>query len=289
MRHSLLHTLGNVVWVVRVQPHRAVPLLATYARLKVRELTAARRRPAAPRRETVLGMPVFFHDYYWLLEMYEDIFLRRQYEFESESPAPAIVDAGSNIGLAILFFKRRFPRATVLGFEPDPETFELLTRNVEANRLAGVRIRNEALYDGRTELELFGDPSVPGSPQMTTSRNRLAGAAKRVPATRLSEHVTEPVDFLKVDIEGAERVVLDELAEAGKLPLVGRMAIEYHHHMEPGEDGLAGLLATLERGGFGYQLEARLGGTPGRLAGRFQNVLVHAYRKAWPSAPPVSR
>jgi FkbM family methyltransferase len=285
MRHSLLHTLGNAVWVARAERRGAAPLLATYARLKAGELAAARANDAGPRREAILGMPVYFHDYYWLLEMYEDIFLRRQYEFESESHAPVIVDAGSNIGLAILFFKRLFPHATVLGFEPDPNTFQLLTRNVEVNRLEGVRLSNEALYDGREELDLFGDPSAPGSPQMTTSGGRLPGAARRVPATRLSKHVTERVDFLKVDIEGAERVVLDELEQAGKLPLVGRMAIEYHHHMQAGEDGLAGLLATLERGGFGYQLEARLGGAPGLQAGRFQNVLVHAYRKAWPSAP----
>ena len=230
-------------------------------------------------------MPVFFHDYYWLLEMYEDIFLRRQYEFEPESAAPVIVDAGSNIGLAILFFKRLFPRATVLGFEPDPDTFGLLRRNVEANRLQGVDIRNEALYDGREALDLFGDPSAPGSPQMTVFGNRLPGAATRVRATRLSEHLTEPVDFLKVDIEGAERVVLDDLEGSGKLRLVARMAIEYHHHLEAGEDWLAELLATLERAGFGYQLEARLEGAPGRDVGRFQNVLVHAYRKARPSAP----
>jgi FkbM family methyltransferase len=285
MRHSLLHTLGNAVWVARAERRRALPLLATYGRLKARELAATSRRDAGPRRVTVLGMPVFFNDYYWLLEMYEDIFLRRQYEFESERPAPAIVDAGSNIGLAILFFKQLFPRAAVLGFEPDPDTFELLTRNVAENRLEDVRIRNEAVYDGRAELDLFGDPSAPGSPQMTTSGDRLSGAPKRVPATRLSEHVTEPVDFLKVDIEGAEGVVLDELKEAGKLPLVGRMAIEYHHHMEAGEDRLAGLLATLERSGFGYQFEARLGGAPGLRADRFQNVLVHAYRTAGPSAP----
>lgn len=289
MRHSLIHTVGNAIWVARAERRRALPLLATYAGLKAGELAAAHGRDAGPRRGRVLGMPVFFHDYYWMLEMYEDIFLRRQYEFTSESPAPAIVDAGSNIGLAILFFKRLFPRATVLGFEPDADTFRLLTRNVEANRLDGVRVRNEALYDGRQELELFGDPSAPGSPQMTTSASRLPGAARRVAATRLSEHVTEPVDFLKVDIEGAERVVLAELEEAGKLALVRRMAIEYHHHMEAGEDGLAEVLATLERGGFGYQLEARLGGAPGLHAGRFQNVLVHAYQKDGPSTAPVSR
>jgi FkbM family methyltransferase len=285
MRHSLLHTLGNAVWVARVERRRSLPLLATYARLKAGELAAAPVRDTGPLRGTILGMPVYFHNYYWLLEMYEDIFLRRQYEFETEEPAPAIIDAGSNIGLAILFFKRLFPRATVLGFEPDSDAFELLTRNVEANGLEGVSIRNEAVYDGREKIDLFSDPSTPGSPQMSSSGDRLSGPARPVPATRLSDHLTEPVDFLKVDIEGAERVVLDELDEAGKLPLIERMAIEYHHHMEPGDDRLAGLLGTLERGGFGYQLEARLGGAPGLRPGRYQNVLVHAYRTAGPSAP----
>ena len=96
MRHSLLHTLGNAVWVARAERRRALPLLAAYGRLKAGELAAARVSDARPRRTTILGMPVFFHDHYWLLDMYEEIFLRRQYEFESDSPAPAIVDAGSN-------------------------------------------------------------------------------------------------------------------------------------------------------------------------------------------------
>ena len=231
-------------------------------------------------------MPVFFYDYYWLLEMYEDIFLRRQYEFESENPAPAIVDAGSNIGLAILFFKQLFPRATVLGFEPDPDTFELLTRNVEANRLEGVRLpqrgavrrpRGASTSSATRRRPVAADDDVrrpPAGRGQARSGNAALGArdgAGRLPQGRHRG--------------GRARRPRRARAEAGKLALVGRMAIEYHHHMEAGEDGLAGLLATLERGGFGYQLEARLGGAPGLQAGQFQNVLVHAYRKAWPSAP----
>jgi FkbM family methyltransferase len=287
MRHSLLHTLGNAVWVARAERGRALPLLATYGRLKAREV-GERGREGEVRRTTILGMPVVFHDHYWLLEMYEDIFLRRQYEFASSHPAPLIVDAGSNIGLAILFFKRLYPQARVLAFEPDPATFALLVQNVAENGFDDVMLRNEALYDGREELELFGDPATPGSPQMTTARDRLTGGATHVAATRLSEHLTQPVDFLKIDIEGAERVVVDELASSGKLDLVASMAIEYHHHIA-GDDQLASLLAALEQGGFGYQLEARVAGAPGLQPGRFQNILVHAYRKSAPRNGAVSR
>jgi len=72
-------------------------------------------------------MPVTFFDYYWLLEMYEGIFLRNQDAFESETEEPVVLDVGSNIGLATLFFKRLFPRANVVAFEPDPQAYELLT------------------------------------------------------------------------------------------------------------------------------------------------------------------
>jgi citrate lyase alpha subunit len=79
--------------------------------------------------------------------------------------------------------------------------------------------------------------------------------------------------------ELVEQVVIEELERSGKLGLVEQMAIEYHHHVEEGEDLLGDLLATLERNGFGYQLEARFGPGAAAARGRFQNVLVYAYRK----------
>ena len=282
MRHSLLHTAGNLVWVARNERAGLASLLATYARLKLGELVAPRTPPDGLRRTRILGMDVAFFDHYWLVEMYEEIFLRRQYAFESSRERPLIVDVGSNIGLAILFFKRLFPGATVIGFEPDPEAFRLLERNVGENRLQNVRLLNEAVYDGAGWVELYGDPAMPGSPQHSIRRGRVAGTSRRVPATRLSDHLTEPVDFLKLDVEGAETAVIDELERSGKLGLVDRMAIEYHHHVEAEEDLLGRLLTTLERNGFGYQLEARMARAPGAGRGEFQNVLVHAYRKASP-------
>lgn len=231
-------------------------------------------------------MRVSFFDHYWLLEMFEEIFLRRQYSFETDSARPLVVDVGSNIGLSILYFKRRFPDARVIGFEPDPRTFDVLVRNVRENGLQDVTLVNEAVYDGEEWVYLYGDEDVPGSPQVSTRRQRTGGAGRAVPATRLSEHVTESVDYLKLDVEGAEHVVLAELEESGKLGLVERMGIEYHHHVAADEDELSGLLALLERNGFGYQLEARLDGSLRSRAGGYQNIFVFGYRKS--VVPPPS-
>jgi hypothetical protein len=65
------------------------------------------------------------------------------------------------------------------------------------------------------------------------------------------------VDLLKLDIEGAEVPVLQEVAEGGRLDLIDQMVMEYHHHLQPDEDRLGGLLSTLERNGFGYQIASR--------------------------------
>jgi FkbM family methyltransferase len=279
MHHSILHTAGNAVWVAKHDGRDAVPLLSTYCRLKLREVLAPRHGSAVVKRTRILDLDVGFFDYYWLVEMYEEIFLRKHYHFESKNSDPVIIDVGSNIGLSILFFKKLFPCAKVLAFEPDPETFEVLARNVSENRLDGVRLLNQAVYDRSESVFLYGDRGTPGSPQRSLRSERMAGVRRAVPATRLSEHITGPVDFLKVDIEGAERVVIDDLETSGKLPLVKRMAIEYHHHLDAEEDSLSGVLGALERNGFGYQLEARLAGSAGSRERHYQNVLIQAYTK----------
>jgi FkbM family methyltransferase len=279
MRHSILHTAANAAWVAKNDRRAAVPLLVTYSRLKAQERLSALRGRDGIKRTKILDMVVSFFDYDWLVEMFEEIFLRKQYYFESQNRQPVVLDVGSNIGLAILFFKRLHPDAKVIAFEPDPEAFDVLTRNIAENGLDNVRALNEAVYSGSDWVYLYGDPNTPGSPQKSTRSERMAGARSAVRATTLSRHLTEPVDFLKVDVEGAERIVIGELERLGKLNLIARMAVEYHHHLDPNEDALSEILSLLERNGFGYQLEARLDGAAGSRTRHYQNVLVHAYRK----------
>jgi FkbM family methyltransferase len=279
MRHSLLHTVGNIVWVARNEREQLAPLLVAYSRLKALELATTPGRKNRVRRTRVLGMDVAFFDAFWLVEMFEEIFLRKQYYFDATTTRPVIVDVGSNIGLSLLYFKWQYPHAVILGFEPDPSTFHVLEANVKQNRLEDVRVLNQAVFDGTEWLDLFGDPDTPGSPQHSVRSGRVGGTARRVRGTRLSEHLTQPIDLLKVDIEGAERVVVDELERSGKLTLISRMAIEYHHHVEADDDKLGDLLATLERNDFGYQIDARMGGSTASRRAEFQNILIHAYRK----------
>ena len=54
-----------------------------------------------------------------------------------------IVDIGSNIGSSIIYFHQQFPDAKILGFEPHPDTFRVLEKNVAD--LNGVKVFNYGL------------------------------------------------------------------------------------------------------------------------------------------------
>ena len=62
------------------------------------------------------------------------------------TPSPRILDCGANVGLASLFFKRRYPAARITAFEADPALFAILDANLRANGAADVEARHAALW-----------------------------------------------------------------------------------------------------------------------------------------------
>ena len=158
-----------------------------------------------------------------------------------------ILDCGSNIGMAILFFKALYPDAEITAFEPAPWACAAIEETIRANDLRDVTLHNAALAEEDGTLELFHDPSHPGSAVMSVYRERMPGEPVRVPAVRLSRYVTKPVDFLKLDVEGSELPVLRDLASSGTIAQIRQMVIEFHHHMSPTVDNLSECLSILEQ------------------------------------------
>ncbi|HEY3216755.1 MAG TPA: FkbM family methyltransferase [Candidatus Eisenbacteria bacterium] len=180
-----------------------------------------------PRRARFEGYTVRIRDGASFYMAYKDIFVRRIYHFESPRPDPRVLDCGSNIGISILYFKRVYPSARVTAFEADPAIFAELEETMRANRLTDVRLVHAALGATPGMATLYSDESVgsfvseaDGPPPPGWSRHQVA-------QVRLSDHLAEPVDFLKMNIEGAEWEVLSECGE--RLRQVREMVIEYHH------------------------------------------------------------
>jgi hypothetical protein len=111
----------------------------------------------------------------------------------------------------------------------------------------------------------------------STNASRVGGRTQTVKQVRLSSFIDGPIDFMKLDVEGAEDEVLKDLVMSSKLRHIEQMVIEYHHHVDKDRDALAGFLATLESAGFGYQMRAKYSSS--KVPGQFQDIVLYAYRK----------
>lgn len=285
----LWRLVSNLGFIVRQgHSHGRLPILTAYVRIEFKRFFLARLLKRKMTTESVFGYRIHFFDYETFAILFEEVYVPDVYYFASSSPEPFVIDCGSNIGLAVLYFKRLHPNCKIIAFEADDATFRILQRNVVANRLENVTLVNKALYDSTGSVTFYVSPELAGSLVQSTRKESLARSeAKLVETELLSDHVAREVDFLKMDIEGAEERVIKNLSETNKLSLVKETVIEYHHHMTPEEDRLGGFLDMFERSGFGYQLKAPLV-TPFRRA-TFQGLLIYAYRLNISSCVPAGR
>jgi FkbM family methyltransferase len=215
--------------------------------------------------------------------LFQEIFVNQEYYFITKNRSPMIIDCGSNIGMSVLYFKLMYPHSTIIAFEPDEDAFLCLKSNVEQNNLQSIEINNKAVSENEGKKEFYYDTESPGSLAMSTIRARITKQKREVDAVRLSKYVNEEVDFLKMDIEGAELGVIQELNNSGKLNYVKQMAIEYHHHNVKDQDMLSIILSILEKAGFGYQIASNLGRP--FIRHEFQYILIYAYQNKFSTEP----
>lgn len=237
----------------------------------------------APRgdcRQRLFGYVVAANSYHLLQRLFKELFLAEPYAFKPTTAGPLILDGGANIGMAVLYFKKQFPQARILAFEPNPEAFRLLSLNVEANNLRHVELHNVALAPSRGELPFYfgtDGASLTGSLQPHTEGVRTV----LVPARRLADYLTlgTTFDLLKLDVEGSEAAVLADLSQTGLLGRIREYIVEYHYPIgSPESRLLAACLQDFEQQGFAYYIK-----TANPRTAQGQDLILHL----WQAAPPV--
>jgi natural product biosynthesis luciferase-like monooxygenase protein/FkbM family methyltransferase len=209
----------------------------------------------------------------FVLGVYDEVF-GGEYAFEGlDLPAGAcVIDGGANIGMFTLFAHTVARSPRVFAFEPIPQTFGLLERNVRVNGLP-VTIANEGLGAEPGVARFTHLPASPGlsgryvdiAGEMELAR-RLIGdvaddeareqwLAERYRSEQqectmttvsavIARHRLTRVDLLKVDVERSELDVLAGIEEAD-WPKIRQAVFEIH-----GESALAGVLEALHARGF---------------------------------------
>lgn len=230
-----------------------LPLLWGFVKIGVLH----RVQPNRTKPIKVAGLHIAYNSIALLRDVYAEIFIDRFYAFETTSAKPRIIDAGANLGDSMLYYKFAAPEAEVICFEPDPFNCAIIHRNIALNGFQDVTVYESALSDREGTARLFFNRRNQGDTAQSLSEDFRAALhddpdldSREVRTESLRQYLTEGVDILKMDIEGAEGVVLRDIADL--LPKVSCIQMEYHYSEST---RLQDVLGIIEAAGHSYRVE----------------------------------
>lgn len=168
---------------------------------------------SGPRSHRLVG----FDDYPLVFpSVPEPYFTIKQYlEFASLKPGEVVFDLGAYAGVTSLAFAREVGASgAVFAFEADAENFRVATENVAtaaALKYPSPTLIHSAVWSHNDGLDFSAEGWMGSSATSIVGNGR--GSIVKVPSTTLATFVAKrgisQVDFIKIDIEGAEIEVLD--------------------------------------------------------------------------------
>jgi FkbM family methyltransferase len=170
---------------------------------------------------------------------------------ENIRPGDTVVDIGANIGYyTILASKTVGAAGKVYAFEPDPDNFKLLQKNVLENKCTNVIIEPKAVSDKNGTIKLFVSKSNAGD------HRSYDNGDKRIPidvaAVSLDTYFKGTrINVIKMDVQGYEPYVLDGAAKliSGQKSLI-LFAEVYPTAIEKAKRSPEKYVKTLQRLGF---------------------------------------
>jgi FkbM family methyltransferase len=153
---------------------------------------------------------------------------------------------GTHIGLLLVPIARK--TKTVIGYEANPQTFELLQMNIALNQLSNTTIFNYAAGDKDGDIEFYMNVANSGGSKIKPKTDNFIYTFDKpetikVKMTVLDEHASienlPPADMIVMDIEGAEYFALKGMQKI--LAASKALYIEFiPHHLQ----NVAGVNAT---------------------------------------------
>jgi len=160
----------------------------------------------------------------WLLVLVNEdvgrqVVVLRRYEQRDSRAFEALVrstdrciDIGSNVGYFTMLLARRATRGSIVSFDPIPLNHALLCASLQLNGYDHVKAVCSAVGDRDGTVTFVEAVDGAYSSLVDTGRSRTA-SRREVPMCRLDTHWAAtgraPIDVVKMDVEGAEGLVLD--------------------------------------------------------------------------------
>ena len=128
-------------------------------------------------------------------------------------PQSTVFDVGANIGMFSAVAARLAPQGVVYAFEATPKTFQYLTENVRLNKIENIYPVYGAVCNQSGFVSFFEHAQSHEQNYIATKET----GTNTVPAVRLGAFAdmvqVSKIDFLKIDVEGAELSVLESMGD----------------------------------------------------------------------------
>ena len=240
---------------------KLVSMIPLYFKEKIKQLVNKETREKYLEKRRLFGLPryqngsstlignapFYFVDPATFIHGYEEIYEENIYNFKASSKNPLIIDCGSNIGLSVVYFKLAHPSAKLIAFEPDLNISKTLHKNIESFGLSNVEVHNAAIWTHNDGVEFQEEGGFSGRIPKPGDKINIVKAD----SFRLKDLLNQKVDFLKLDIEGAEFDVIKDCKDL--LPNVEHLFIEYHSHINEVQN-LHDILKIVTESGFRYHI-----------------------------------
>lgn len=202
------------------------------------------RKRYTPLRISLMGYKLHVPDALSFIWQFKEIFVDESYKFNSKKQDLTIIDCGSNIGLSALYYHKQYPNAKVYCIEADQKIAEILKSNLTENNCKAEVIA-KAAWVHNNGVSFSSEGSDSGS---------VGEGDQKIDSIDFKEFLKQfdYIDFLKMDIEGAENTVIPHCAE--ELIKVNTLFLEYHCSYAE-EQQLDYLLKILKNSGFHYYIK----------------------------------
>jgi FkbM family methyltransferase len=169
--------------------------------------------------------------------IFQNIFIRRDYDFDVKRTPEIIVDAGANIGFASIYFANKFPDAKIIAIEPEESNLVILKKNIAPYK--NIILVGKALWHENKTINLVD----PGSGKWGFMTQAKGGVEEKFGKTVhevqgatvdtiMKEQGIGHIDILKIDIEGAEREIFKD--PSAWIEKADALIVELHERKKPG-------------------------------------------------------
>jgi FkbM family methyltransferase len=153
-----------------------------------------------------------------------------------------VIDCGANVGYISKFLART--GAQIISFEPNPTAFKFLYKRCKDFK--NIKLIQKGVWDKNATIRLFSHKNSKGNEEEYTVSSSIKADKKNIDTEKgeiievidlvdFMKNQTQKIDLIKLDVEGAEIEILNQILATGSWNLFDRMYVETHELKIPSQ------------------------------------------------------